>query len=46
MVTDTALYRYPYYHTLQDTPEKLDYDRMARAVTGLSAVVDELTDKK
>jgi Zn-dependent M28 family amino/carboxypeptidase len=42
MVTDTAPYRYPYYHTAQDTPEKLDYDRMARAVTGLSAVVRDL----
>jgi Zn-dependent M28 family amino/carboxypeptidase len=39
MVTDTAPYRYPYYHTSEDTPEKLDYDRMARAVTGLDAVV-------
>lgn len=42
MVTDTAPYRYPYYHTAEDTPEKLDYDRMARAVTGLAAVVREL----
>jgi Zn-dependent M28 family amino/carboxypeptidase len=42
MVTDTAPYRYPYYHTAEDTPDKLDYDRMARAVTGLAAVVREL----
>jgi hypothetical protein len=45
MVTDTAPYRYPYYHTAQDTPEKLDYDRMARAITGLSAVLENLTNK-
>jgi Zn-dependent M28 family amino/carboxypeptidase len=42
MVTDTAPYRYPYYHTAEDTPDKLDYDRMARAVTGLAAVVREV----
>ena len=35
MVTDTALYRYPYYHTLQDTPDKVDYDRLARVTRGL-----------
>jgi hypothetical protein len=45
MVTDTAPYRYPYYHTAQDTPDKLDYDRMARAITGLSSVVENLANK-
>jgi Zn-dependent M28 family amino/carboxypeptidase len=42
MVTDTAPYRYPWYHTAADTPEKLDYQRMARALTGLAGVVREL----
>lgn len=42
MVTDTAFYRYPHYHTAQDTPDKLRYDRMARVVSGLVAVVAEL----
>lgn len=42
MVTDTAPYRYPHYHSPQDTPEKLDYDRMARALSGLTAVVKDL----
>ncbi len=42
MVTDTAPYRYPYYHTLSDTPDKLDYERLARVVKGLEAVVREL----
>src|SRR5205814_10011080 len=27
MVTDTAPFRYPYYHSSSDTPDKLDYDR-------------------
>jgi Peptidase family M28 len=43
MVTDTALFRYAHYHTAEDTPDKLDYERLARAVVGLEAVVAELT---
>lgn len=35
MVTDTAFYRYPYYHTADDTPEKLDYAALARVNMGL-----------
>ena len=42
MVTDTALFRYPYYHLAEDTPGKLDYDRMARVVTGLEGVIRNL----
>jgi Iap family predicted aminopeptidase len=42
MVTDTALFRYDYYHTPQDTPDKLDYARTARVVTGLTRVVADL----
>jgi hypothetical protein len=42
MVTDTAPFRYPHYHTVGDTPDKLDYERMARVVTGLERVVGEL----
>ena len=42
MVTDTALYRYPHYHRPTDTPDKLDYDRMARVVSGLAAALADL----
>jgi hypothetical protein len=42
MVTDTAPFRYPHYHTAQDTPDKLDYERMARAVKGFAAMVEDL----
>ena len=42
MLTDTAPYRYPYYHSAQDTPEKVDYERLARAVTGIEAIVRHL----
>jgi Zn-dependent M28 family amino/carboxypeptidase len=42
MVTDTAPFRYPRYHTKADTPDKLDYDRMTRVVQGLERVVEDL----
>jgi Zn-dependent M28 family amino/carboxypeptidase len=42
MVTDTALFRNPTYHTASDTPETLDYERLARVVEGLHAVIDDL----
>lgn len=42
MVTDTAPFRYRYYHTREDLPDKMDFDRMARVVDGLHAVVKEL----
>jgi Zn-dependent M28 family amino/carboxypeptidase len=42
MITDTAPFRYPFYHTPQDTPDKLDYDRMAHLVAGLAEVVRDL----
>ncbi len=43
MVTDTAPFRYPYYHTAQDTIDKVDLDRLARVVYGLQWVVADLT---
>ena len=42
MITDTALFRYPYYHSMSDTPDKIDYERMARVVAGIARVVAEL----
>jgi hypothetical protein len=45
LVTDTAFLRYPHYHTAQDTPEMLDYERMAQLVVALHAVfLDEVDD--
>lgn len=35
MITDTALFRYPHYHTPRDTPDKVDYERLARVVREL-----------
>ncbi len=34
MITDTAFYRNEYYHTGEDTPDKLDFDKMGKVVTG------------
>jgi Peptidase family M28 len=42
MITDTALFRYPYYHTPLDTSDRLDFDRMARVVEGVQRVVESL----
>ncbi len=42
MVTDTAFYRYRHYHQPTDTPDRLDYARMARVVEGLASAVRTL----
>ncbi len=42
MVTDTAFYRYPHYHELEDTPDKINYETLALVVVGLIAVVRDL----
>jgi hypothetical protein len=40
MVTDTAPFRYPYYHSSNDTPDKLDYDRFTLVVSGMEKVIE------
>ncbi|HYW79671.1 MAG TPA: M28 family peptidase, partial [Thermoguttaceae bacterium] len=42
MVTDTAMFRYPHYHTAEDTIDKVDFDRTARVVRGLGHVIAAL----
>jgi len=42
MITDTAFMRYPYYHTAEDTPDKVDYDSTARVVQGLARTITAL----
>jgi hypothetical protein len=39
MITDTAFYRNPMYHRTGDTPERLDYERMAKVVEALYETV-------
>lgn len=43
MVTDTAPFRYPQYHSELDTPERLDYAALVAVTTGLAGVVEYLT---
>jgi Zn-dependent M28 family amino/carboxypeptidase len=39
MITDTSFYRNQNYHTPQDKPDTLDYQRMAMVVQGLYAAI-------
>jgi hypothetical protein len=39
MLTDTAPFRYPYYHTAFDLPDKVDFERLARVVKGIERMV-------
>jgi Peptidase family M28 len=45
MVTDTALFRYHDYHTPSDTVDKVNFDKAARVVEGISKLVEELANK-
>ena len=40
MITDTAPYRYPYYHTAADTPDKVDYEKMVYVVKGIESILE------
>ncbi len=39
MLTDTAMFRNPYYHTSQDTPDKLNFSFMTDVAKALLAAV-------
>jgi Zn-dependent M28 family amino/carboxypeptidase len=43
MITDTAFYRNDRYHTARDTPDSLDYPRMADVIGGVHRAVLMLT---
>ena len=45
MITDTAIFRYPYYHTSGDTSEKIDLNKMARVVEGTRFVIAALANE-
>ncbi len=42
MITDTSFYRNQNYHRITDTPDTLDYERMAKVVLGVYEVVGQL----
>ena len=43
MITDTAFYRNLAYHTEEDTPDRLDYEKMADVVLGVYQAVMSLS---
>jgi hypothetical protein len=42
MVTDTAPFRYGHYHQTTDTPDKVDYAKLARVTHGLGRAIREM----
>ncbi|MGE0630146.1 MAG: M28 family peptidase [Hyphomicrobiaceae bacterium] len=46
MLTDTALFRSPDYHRRSDTPDKVNYEMLARITGALAQVVVELADRQ
>jgi Zn-dependent M28 family amino/carboxypeptidase len=42
VITDTGPYRNPEHGTPSDTPDRLQYDRMAKALTAIEKLVDQL----
>jgi len=45
MVTDTAVFRDPNYHTPGDRPEHVDFERLALVVSGLIPVIEDLAQE-
>ncbi len=41
MITDTAFFRNPHYHKATDTPDTLDYAKMAAVVEGVEALLNK-----
>jgi len=46
MVTDTAFFRNPHYHAASDTPETLDYPRLAAVTAGLAGALNRLASER
>lgn len=42
MITDTAPYRYPYYHSALDTPDRVDFDKMVPLVRGIDGMLHDI----
>lgn len=45
MITDTAFFRNAHYHQPTDTPQTLDFDRLATVTAGITAIVVALSQK-
>src|SRR5439155_16726143 len=44
MLTDTSFLRNPHYHQSSDTPDTLDYDRIAQVTLGVAGALRRLAD--
>jgi Zn-dependent M28 family amino/carboxypeptidase len=44
MITDTASYRYPYYHLATDTPDKINLEKLEDATRGVEAIISALAN--
>lgn len=44
MITDTAMFRYPYYHSNQDTPDKIDYVRLSKVILGFAEAIKDIAN--
>ena len=44
MITDTALFRYPYYHSHEDTADKIDYRSLARVSHGIHQALKRMVE--
>jgi hypothetical protein len=42
IVTDTATYRYPDYHSYADTYDKINFDKFTKTVSSLINVIEDL----
>jgi Zn-dependent M28 family amino/carboxypeptidase len=43
MITDTAPFRYPDYHISDDTVDKIDFEKLARVVSGIDRVIADFS---
>ena len=46
MVTDTTFNQYAHYHRTTDTPDKLDYQSLARVTVGLADAICLLAERE
>jgi hypothetical protein len=45
MITDTALYRYPHYHTPEDTPDKVNFSKLTQVTCGVESIIEMIADE-
>ena len=46
LVTDTGPYRYPYYHSYEDSIDKINFIKLAQVINGLAHVIKDLANDR